>query len=234
MCGRVALYSPTTRMARLLDAVLACGIDPDGVPSWNLGPMRTLFGVTQLDETRTMHDFRWGLVPSWSKDPSMGNLTINARCETVAEKPSFREAFIKRPCAIPVDGFFEWGHLGNSPKQPHYFTRRDGEPMVFAGLYEYWTDTSIPNSPVLATCTVITTEPGVDIDGIHDRQPVVLELDSVEQWINTNKYSPQQRYELLKPSEKGILTHVGVGKDVGSIYNDGPEIITPEQPNSLF
>jgi len=234
MCGRVALFSPTTRLARLLDATLAAGIDPEGEPSWNLGPMRTLFGVTGTPDARVLDGFRWGLIPSWSKNATVANLTINARCETVAEKPSFREAFIHRPCAIPVDGFFEWGHLGNSPKQPHYFTRRDGEPMVFAGLYEYWKDPSREDAPVIATCTVITTEPGEDIDGIHDRQPVVLELADVDRWINTERFSPAQRHELLVPSPKGVLTHVGVGKAVGSIYNDGPEMIVPEAPQSLF
>ena len=234
MCGRVALFSPTVRMSRLLDATLAAGIDPEGEPSWNVGPMRTLFGVTTTDDARVLDGFRWGLIPSWSKDATVANLTINARCETVAEKPSFRDAFIHRPCAIPVDGFYEWGSLGNSPKQPHYFTRRDGTPMVFAGLYEYWRDPTVANAPVIATCTVITTEPGADIDGIHDRQPVVLELDDVERWINTNKFSPRQRHELLVPSRPGIITHVGVGAAVGSIYNDGPEMISPEAPNSHF
>ena len=127
MCGRVALFTPPVRLARLLDAALAAGFDPDVVPSWNLGPQRTLFAVAERHEERLMDSYQWGLIPSWSKDPKIGNRLFNARGETIIEKPSFRTAFAKRPCVIPVDGFYEWDHRDGHQKQPHFFTRADGQ-----------------------------------------------------------------------------------------------------------
>ncbi len=234
MCGRVALYSPPLRLARFLDATLAAGLEATP-PSWNVGPARTLFGLTDDAEGRILSAFRWGLIPPWASDPAIANQTINARQETVEEKPSFKAAYLKRPCIIPVDGFYEWGSEGHRPKQPHYFTRRDGEALLFAGLYEYWRDPRLPSDAApIATCTVITTEPGQDIDGIHDRQPVVLEQDVADRWLDIVNQSPAQRHELLAPSRPGILQHISVGAAVGSIYNDGPELIEFEAPQSLF
>jgi len=160
MCGRVALFTPPVRLARLLDAALAAGIEPEGHPSWNVGPQRRLFAVAENDGGRVLDRYRWGLVPSWSKDPKIGNRLFNARGETVAEKPSFRSAFAKRPCVIPVDGFFEWDHRPGRAKQPNYFTRSDGQPMLFAGLYERWHDPEAPSdAQPLVTCTIATPAP---------------------------------------------------------------------------
>ncbi len=235
MCGRVALFTPPARLARLLDAALAAGVDPEGHPSWNIGPLRRLFAVIEREGTRTLDRYRWGLVPSWAKDPSIANRLFNARGETVAEKPSFRSAFAKRPCVIPVDGFYEWDHRAGRQKQPHYFTRIDGQPLLFAGLYEYWRDPSAPSdSAPLQTCTVITTTPNDDVEELHDRMPVVLEQADVEQWLNVEQYGPDERALLLRPAAKGTLTHYGVDSAVGSVRNDGPELIAPVEPQSLF
>jgi putative SOS response-associated peptidase YedK len=235
MCGRIALFSPPIRFARFLDAALAAGIDPEGHPSWNVGPQRRLFAVTEHETERVLDRFRWGLVPSWSKDPAVGNRLFNARGETVAEKPSFRSAFAKRPCVIPVDGFYEWDHRAGHAKQPHYFTRADAQPTLFAGLFEHWRD---PNGPAdaapLATCTIITTEPSVDMDDIHDRMPVVLDANDVETWLNIRVHAPDERVHLLRPAPRGTLTHYAVGATVGSVKNDGPELIAPVEPHSLF
>ena len=185
MCGRVALFTPPSRLARLLDAALAAGIEPDGHPSWNVGPQRRLFAVAEHDGERTLDRYRWGLLPSWAKDPSIANRLFNARGETVAEKPSFRSAFAKRPCVVPVDGFYEWDHRPGQHRQPHFFTRTDGEPLLFAGLYEFWRDPSLPaDAASLQTCTIITTTPNADMDELHDRMPVVLERADVEPWID--------------------------------------------------
>ena len=235
MCGRVALFTPPARLARFLDAVLAAGIEPDGHPSWNIGPQRRLFGVINTDEGRMLDRYRWGLVPSWSKDPTIGNRLFNARAETVTEKPSFRSAFTKRPCVIPVDGFYEWDHRVGRAKQPNYFTRTDGQPMLFAGLYEYWRDpAALSDVAPLTTCTIITTTPNVDMDEIHDRMPVVLDDDNVDVWINVRDHSADERTLLLRPAPKGTLSHVGVGSAVGSVKNDGPQLIAPVDPHTLF
>ena len=235
MCGRVALFTPPVRLARLLDAALAAGIEPEGHPSWNVGPQRRLFAVAEDEGRRVLDRYRWGLVPSWSKDPAIGNRLFNARGETVTEKPSFRSAFAKRPCVVPVDGFYEWDHRAGHAKQPNYFTRTDGQPMLIAGLYERWHDPEAPSdAQPLVTCTIITTAPSDDMDEIHDRMPVVLEADDVETWINVRDHEPDERTLLLRPARAGTLTHYGVATTVGSVKNDGPELIAPVEPQSLF
>ena len=236
MCGRIALFSPPIRFARLLDATLAAGLEEEEVrPSWNVGPQRRLFGVAEEAGTRVMDSYRWGLLPSWAKDPSVSNRLFNARGETVAEKPSFRAAFKKRPCVIPVDGFYEWDHRPSHEKQPHFFTRIDAEPLLLAGLYEHWRDPAAPDdAPWVQTCTVVTTTPNEDMDEIHDRMPVIIEFDDVGDWLDVGESGPQERSHLLRPAPAGTLRHHGVDPAVGSVRNDGPELIEPSAPRSLF
>jgi putative SOS response-associated peptidase YedK len=234
MCGRVVLFTPPVRLAKLLDATLAAGIEPEGRPSWNVGPQRQLFALTTNDDTRTLDTYRWGLLPSWAKDPSIANRLFNARGETVTEKPSFRSAFAKRPCVIPVDGFYEWDHRPGHHKQPNYFTRSDGQLLLFAGLYEQWWDPNIENSSPVKTCTVITTTPNKDMDEIHDRMPVVLSNDDVDTWLNVSAYGPDERAQLLRPAPTDTLSHYGVDNAVGSVRNDGPELIDRVENQSLF
>ena len=233
MCGRVALFTPPSHLARFLDAALAAGLDPEGQPSWNVGPQRTLFGVSEHEGGRVLDQYRWGLVPSWAKDATIGNRLFNARGETVAEKPSFRSAFAKRPCVIPVDGFYEWDHRPGRNRQPNYFTRVDEEPLLLAGLYEFWRSRGDLAEP-LATCTIITTTPGADMDEIHDRMPVVLSRDDVETWLNVVEHEPEERLLLLRPAPEGTLSHYEVDKAVGSVKNDGPELTERVEPPSLF
>jgi putative SOS response-associated peptidase YedK len=235
MCGRIALYSPPIRFARLLNATLAAGLEEEAHPSWNVGPQRRLFGVTEHEGERILDRYRWGLLPSWAKDPSVSNRLFNARGETVAEKPSFRAAFKKRPCVIPVDGFYEWDHRPGREKQPHFFTRRDEEPLLLAGLYEYWHDPATPEeAPWVQTCTVITTTPNEDLEEIHDRMPVVIEIADVAEWLDPGESGPAQRIHLMRPAPAGTLQHYGVNPAVGSVRNDGPELIEPVEPQALF
>ena len=229
MCGRVALFTPTARLARLLEATLAAGFE-DVAPSWNVGPLRYLFGAHESTGGRVLDRYRWGLVPSWAKDPSVANRLFNARGETVAEKPSFRSAFAKRPCVIPVDGFYEWDHRPGYAKAAHYFHRGDDEPLLLAGLYEHWRDPPTPEA-VLATCTVITTSPNSDMDELHDRMPVVLARADVDEWLDVEN---SDRALLLRPAPTGTLTHHPVSAAVGSIRHDGPQLIEPAGPTELF
>lgn len=222
MCGRIALFTPPERLARLLDAQLAAGVDPEGRPSWNVGPQQTLFAVSDRDG-RTLDRYQWGLVPTWAKDPSIGNRMFNARGETVAEKPSFRSAFAKRPCVIPVDGFYEWRRLG-STKEPHYFTRSDQGILLLAGLYEPARRDPADARP---TCTVITTTPNADLAPIHDRMPVVLEADEVDGWLDTDPTNLEVRKAMLDPAPDGTLADVVVGSAVGNVRNNGPSLIEP-------
>lgn len=234
MCGRIALFTPPAHLARFLDAALAADLDLEGLPSWNLGPQRTLFGVSYHHDARIMDDYRWGLVPSWAKDPSIGNRMFNARAEGIEEKPAFRRAFERRACVIPVDGFYEWDHRPGANRQPNFFTRVDGDPTLLAGLYEFWRDPALENPEPLVTCTVITTTPSADIDGIHDRMPVVLSRDDVEVWLEVADHSPEERLLLLRPAPTGTLRHYEVDEAVGSVKNDRPELIEPVAPQSLF
>jgi putative SOS response-associated peptidase YedK len=231
MCGRVAIFTPPAQLAKLLDATLAAGIDLATAPSWNVGPQRQLFGVTDSPDGRVLDSYLWGLIPAWAKDPSIAAHTVNARSETIMEKPSFREAYRHHPVAIPVDGFFEWEVLPARKKQPHYFVRRDEQPMVLAGIFEHWQNPLIENAPTLTTCTIITSEPSADIDGLHDRMPVVLDLRDVDEWLTA---PAAERYHLLRPAPVGTITHHPVDVAVGSVRNDGPQLITPTERHSLF
>jgi putative SOS response-associated peptidase YedK len=225
VCGRIALFTPPERLARLLEATLAAGVDPEGQPSWNVGPQRSLFAVSDEDG-RILDRYTWGLVPSWAKDPTIGNKLFNARGETVAEKPSFRTAFAKRPCVIPVDGFYEWDRRGGT-KEPHFFTRTDDDVMLLAGLFELPRERPGEDAPRRRTCTVITTSPSDDLNGIHDRMPVILEPSEVEVWLDLSTKAAGVRVALLDSAPKGTLEHYRVATTVGNVRNDGPELIEP-------
>ena len=252
MCGRIALYSEPDFLARVFDAQLALDLEPGGRPSWNIGPMRSVValadvpddgapvdGVSDPDAPVPVHRelgrYRWGLVPSWAKDPAMGNRTFNARAETVAVKPSFRAAFTARRLAVVADGFYEWKPGEGRTKQPYYFTRADGRPLALAGLWEQWWGgpSGAPgpvggdDPPVLRTCTVITTEAGPDMGDIHHRMPVVLESEVLAEWLDPSNRDKPELESLLVPSPAGTLVHRPVGREVGNVRNDGPELIEP-------
>jgi putative SOS response-associated peptidase YedK len=235
MCGRIALYSEPDFLARIFDAQLELGMDPVGRPSWNVGPMRPVLAVAEAPDGdgghRELGRYRWGLVPAWAKDPASGSRTFNARAETVASKPSFRAAFTARRLAVVADGFYEWKPGDGKTKQPYYFTRADGRPLALAGLWEQWwggpgaPDPAEGDRPALRTCTVITTEAGADMGDIHHRMPVVLEPEVLEEWLDpTNRDKPELE-SLLVPSPAGTLVHRAVGREVGNVRNDGPELI---------
>jgi putative SOS response-associated peptidase YedK len=223
MCGRIALYTPPLRLSRLLDAALAAGIDLETPPSWNVGPQRTLFGVADVGSGRILDEYRWGLIPSWAKEPGLSS--FNARAETAATKPSFRTPFRRQRLLVPVDGFFEWDRRGDT-KVPHYFTRLDGEPLVLAGLYDRWRDPATPrDAPALSTCTILTTTPSDDVGGIHDRMPVVLERDAFDLWLTAGDDERDAVQALCAPARAGTLVHHPVDTKVGNVRNDGPELI---------
>ena len=235
MCGRIALFTPPAKMARFLDATLGADVDPEGHPSFNLGPTQRIDGVRINDGARVLERFRWGLIPGWAKDASFGSRTFNARAETVATKPSFRSAYKRRRLLIPVDGFFEWDRRAAGKPQPHYFTRTDGEPLVFAGLHESWRDPSGgKDDPVIQSATVITTEAGPDMDEIHDRMPVILEQETFDLWLSEDEDELEALSSLLQPAEPGTIVHVPVDRAVGNVRNDGPSLIEPIGPSTLF
>jgi len=237
MCGRIALYSEPDFLARVFDAQLALDVETDGRPSWNIGPMRSVVAVADVSDGpdggvhRELGRYRWGLVPSWASDPSVGNRTFNARAETVATKPSFRAAFTTRRLAVVADGFYEWTPAKGTAKQPYYFTRADGRPLALAGLWEQWwggpgsRDAPTAERPVLRTCTVITTAAGPDMGDIHHRMPVVLEPGVLGEWLDPANGDTPELESLLVPAPAGTLAHRAVGREVGNVRNDGPGLI---------
>jgi putative SOS response-associated peptidase YedK len=223
MCGRIALYDDPDHLARMLDA----GVDPEVLdsyrPHWNLGPTTDIFGAfdPRGGGERQLMLFRWGLVPSWATNPADIRSTFNARAETVATKPMFRSAFRGSRILVPVDAFYEWQTVSPKMKQPYAFRRSDGEPIVFAGLRERWRDAE---GHVLNTATIITTQAGPDMP-IHNRQPVVLERANWNMWLDPTVTDVEKLQPLLVATVGGTLIHHPVGKDVGNVRNDSPELM---------
>ena len=256
MCGRISLYSDPDYLARIFDAQIGFDIDPETRPSWNVPPTRTILAVADVPDAATigkatgeatgemggdsngeaarfhreLGSYKWGLVPSWAKEASVGSRMFNARAETVAMKPSFRSALAARRLVVVADGFYEWKPGTESPKRPYYFTRADGRPLALAGLWELWwggphaRGSSAADQPPLRTCTVITTEAGPDMGDIHHRMPVVLEDDVLNEWLDPANQDKPELASLLVPSPGGTLVSRPVGRSVGNVRNDGPEL----------
>ncbi|MBD2022479.1 SOS response-associated peptidase, partial [Leptolyngbya sp. FACHB-36] len=170
MCGRFSLHVEAAALAE----VFQLPEEPSWTPRYNIAPSQAVATIAQT--ASSAHQFRllrWGLIPSWAKDEAIGNKLINARAETVAEKPSFRAAFKQRRCLILADGFYEWQRLNTKKKQPHYFQRSDAQPFAFAGLWEHWQH----GEAVIDSCTIITTQANELLEPIHDRMPVMLAAD---------------------------------------------------------
>lgn len=193
MCGRFTLRTNMHEVAQAFNL-------PD-VPElpfrYNIAPTQEVAAVRVGQETgvRNLGLLHWGLIPSWAKDRKIASSLINARGETVAEKPSFRAAFTKRRCLILTDGFYEWQKLADGKKQPHYIHRRDDGPFAFAGLWESWPGEGEP----LESCTIITTSANEVMQPLHDRMPVILSQSDYDQWLDPAFKDKAALKELLKP-----------------------------------
>jgi putative SOS response-associated peptidase YedK len=218
MCGRFALIVDASVLADVFD------VDPprELQPRFNIAPTQTIPIVRAgKDLARECSMVRWGLVPSWAKDEKIGTRMINARGETVAEKPSFRSAVKSRRCLIPADGFYEWVRT-DSGKQPHFVHFADGRPFAFAGLWERWHK---GEGTPLDTCTIITTTPNELIAKLHDRMPVILPPARFEEWLEPAAMPPDRLQEVLAPYPAEQMEAYPVSTYVNKPSNDGPECI---------
>jgi putative SOS response-associated peptidase YedK len=216
MCGRFAFYSPAEAVAALFGAHGSANLKP----RYNIAPTQFIAGIREdQDGNRELAEFRWGLVPFWAKDPSIGNRMINARAETVAEKPSFRNAYRKRRCLILADGFYEW-HTEDGVKVPYYISLASGEPFAFAGLWEHWDSKESDES--LQTATIVTTAANEFLSKLHHRMPVVLEEDGADRWMGGDT-ELLDRVSEVTPE----LRAWPVDRTVNNARNESPELIDP-------
>jgi len=195
-------------------------------------------GAAEHGGVRELRVVRWGLVPSWAKDISIGSRLINARAETVATKPAFRRAFARHRCLLPADGFYEWEKSGDpkSPrKQPYYIRREDGGVLAFAGLYELWRDKDRPDDDPdswLWTATIITTRAEDEVGRIHDRMPMVIESARWADWLDPTATSAEALHGLMTPAASVHLTTYPVSTEVNSVRHNGPGLIEPMEGDS--
>jgi len=213
MCGRFTITHPNEALAALFAAVP--GNDLPGGPNFNVCPTNPVAVVTAEGGTRRLRAMRWGFIPAWYKAPNDGPLIINARAETVATKPAFRDAVRTRRCIVPASGFYEWNTGDRGEKLPWYFTRADGQPMALAGLWQRWRD--------MDTVAVVSTGAGPGMAGLHHREPVVLESADWPLWLGETGHGAAV---LMKASAKGMLTQpVRVSTAVNSNRASGSELI---------
>src|SRR5215203_1882501 len=166
-------------------------------PRYNIAPAQLIDAVLETDAERVLTQLKWGLIPSWAKDDSIGNKLINARAETLGEKPSFKNAFKSRRCIIPASGFYEWAKKGASAKQPFYFYLKEKDVFGFAGLWEEWADKE--TGELIETCTIITTEANEVLEPVHDRMPVILKAENYDLWLDEKENNTERLQNLLVP-----------------------------------
>ena len=215
MCGRFTLHMPWSELVKLYRV----HDRPNLTPRYNIAPTQDILAV-RLDEdgAQELANLRWGLIPRWSKDENPGYSTINARAETVASKPAFRDAFRKRRCLIPADGYYEWKKLEDGAKQPYRITLDPEQPFSFAGLWERWEK----GDKAIESCTIIVTDANGLTRYIHDRMPVILDPADYDRWLDGTAGD-----ELLKPFPSERMDCYRVSRAVGNVRNTGAELIEP-------
>lgn len=222
MCGRYAFFSPAEAVRRTfrLDDL------PQLEPRYNVAPTQSVAAVRAAEEGgRAFAMLHWGLVPKWAKERAIGNRMINARSETLDEKPSFREAFRKRRCLVLADGWYEW-QVAAGGKQPWFIRMKDAQPIAFAGLWERWKDPA--NGALLESCTIVTTDAAASIRKIHDRMPVVVAEADQDRWLDTAFSDTATLSGLLKPCDAEALEAWPVSRQVNAPKNQGPALIERE------
>lgn len=220
MCGRYTL----TRWSEDVAQIVKASINSNLTPRYNIAPTQPVATILQPESSqeRELRFLHWGLIPSWAKDESMSARMINARAETVAEKPAFRSAFKRRRCLVLADGFYEWQTQGKK-KQPFYFKLKNGEVFGFAGLWEHWEK----NGNVVESCTIITTNANNLMQPIHDRMPVILPAKDYEMWLDPDMAKVEKLQELLQPYSEEEMSAYPVSTIVNKPANESAECVEP-------
>ena len=220
MCGRFALKTDPTTLAQQFELSQI----PAVTARYNIAPTQAILAVRQSEQGRIGDLLEWGLIPAWAKDPRIASNLINARSETVAEKPSFRTALRQRRCLIIADGFYEWQASGGKRKQPMFFHMRDGKPFAMAGLWETWRD---PSGSERRTCTILTTSPNELLASVHDRMPVILARDDYARWLDLGLRHAEALSDLFAPFPAEAMAAYPVGLGVNRVGNDSPACMEP-------
>jgi putative SOS response-associated peptidase YedK len=236
MCGR---YKLTAYEKWLSDYFNLDPADVDWAARWNVAPTDEVatIGQSRREPKRKFARMRWGLIPSWAKDTSIGANAINAVSETAAEKPMFRDALSKRRCLIPADGFYEWKQITSKKKQPYSIEMTDSGIFAFAGLWEIWKD---PAGKVIYSCTILTTEANALLKPLHHRMPVILSPDDYDLWLDPGVTDPAKISDLLRPFDARQMKAHPVSSFVNKAGNDSPEcaaevaVMEDEQQGKLF
>lgn len=223
MCGRFTL---TADVNAIQGAFPWLHVPGELQPRYNIAPSQPV-AVVPNDGKNRLDFFVWGLIPSWAKDPSIGNRMINARSETLAEKPSFRTSFKRRRCLVLADGFYEWRQEAKGqPKTPMYIRLESGDPFAFAGLWDQW---NAADGSTILSCTIITTEPNPLVQRIHNRMPVILPTQAYEAWLEQGEQNPAELSQWLKPYPAAEMMAYPVSRQVNSPGNESPNVILPVQ-----
>ena len=221
MCGRFVLKAPFSELVRLYRITNNVNLEP----RYNIPPTEDIAVVRSHEGKRTLDMLRWGLVPWWSKDLKVSFSNINAKGETVAEKPAFRDAFRERRCIIPADAFYEWKKLDAKTKQPYAIVMKDRSPFGFAGLWERWKDRT--SGQTIQSCTIITTTPNEVCAPLHDRMPVILPAESYARWLGEEPTDPPHLMAMLKPYPAEAMEAYPVSTRVGNVKNTDAALIEP-------
>lgn len=228
MCGRYLITSTLEAIRRVFDVLES----PNLGARYNVAPTQQVPVVRFGEGGRELVQMRWGLVPSWAKDLSIGAKMINARAETVAEKPAFRAAFKRRRCLLPADGFYEWQSGPDRAKQPHFIGLQQDGPFAFAGLWEVWKN---PEGPRVESCTIITTTANRRLSAIHHRMPVILSQEDYDTWLTAEAppaepEAKDQILGLLRPYPDEAMRSYAVSRHVNNVRNDDPGCLEPAGP----
>jgi putative SOS response-associated peptidase YedK len=218
MCGRFAFYSPHEAVVRLFGVASA----PEIEPRWNIAPTQFIATVREAGGPREVAMLYWGLVPSWAKEKSIGARMINARSETLGEKPSFRNAFRRRRCLILADGYYEWQRSG-TVKQPYFIAFADRQPFGMAGLWERWRDPA--TGELLESCCIVTTSPAPAVAHVHDRMPVIVPPGAHAEWLDPKNEATDRLARLFEPCGLPGLQALPVSRRVNDARNQGPGLI---------